>query len=79
MYEACVGALAFVALFLNVANWQYTDSDVIIFAVTFILSLLTYSSGIIVTVALGFQMCAKRKPSTAKTDVWRLRSLRMDI
>ena len=61
VYETIVAVLAFVALILNVIDDEFTDSDIIVFAVTFILSLLTYSSGIVITIALGFQMCTKRK------------------
>jgi len=76
VYETCVGLLAFVALILNVMDTEYTDSDIIIFAVTFILNLLTYSSGIVITVALGFQMCYKRKRAV-NTD--KPQNLRLDF
>ena len=79
VYETCVGLLAFVALILNVLDTEYTDSDIIIFAVTFILSLLTYSSGIVLTIALGFQMCYKWKRAAKADEANRSSNLRLDF
>eukprot|EP00750_Incisomonas_marina_P032572 INCI9221.4.p1 GENE.INCI9221.4~~INCI9221.4.p1 ORF type:complete len:192 (-),score=39.11 INCI9221.4:167-742(-) len=69
IYETCVCVLATVVLILGVIDTALLTSDPILFAVTFVLALLTYSSGVVLTIALGFPLlnCKRKRAHTSST------------
>lgn len=72
VYETFVCLMSCIVLLLGIIDNPLLTTDAILLAVAFLLALCTYSSGIVVTVALGFPLidCKRRRATLSMDGNW---------